>query len=126
MRPPSPGKCFSHINDIMYGTLSHSHLLLVLNCLANGATWKVEDEPHMSHILNPDGSFDTNAVAFCDLNMGKVLNGGLMMEILSWKMMVEEPTAASLISQALNSPEGHGSPHFRTHSIECALGRSRA
>ena len=25
-------KCFSYLNDIMYGTLSHSHLLLVLFC----------------------------------------------------------------------------------------------
>ena len=30
-------KCFSLLNDIMYGTLSHSHLLLVLLSFANGA-----------------------------------------------------------------------------------------
>ena len=35
------GKCFSAMNDIMYGSLSHSHLLLVLLAWANGADWKV-------------------------------------------------------------------------------------
>ena len=34
-------KCFSQLHDIMYGTLSHSHLLLVLLSFANGAEWKV-------------------------------------------------------------------------------------
>ena len=33
------------------------------------------------------------------------MRNGLDMEVLSWKMLVEEPTAASLISQALNSPQ---------------------
>ena len=74
-------KCASQMNDIMYGTLSHSHILLVLRGLANGATWKVEDEPHMSALLNPDGAFDKHAVAYCDLDLGRVLSDGLMMEI---------------------------------------------
>ena len=33
------------------------------------------------------------------------LKYGLMMEVLSWKMLSEEPTAASLISQALNTAQ---------------------
>ena len=49
--------CFSLLNDIMYGTLSHSHLLLVLLAWANGADWNVEDEPNLCKLLNPDGSF---------------------------------------------------------------------
>ena len=40
-------QCFNHIHDIMYGTLSHSHLLLVLLAWANGADWNVEDEPNL-------------------------------------------------------------------------------
>ena len=46
-------KCFSALNDIMYGTLSHSHLLLVLLSLANGARWKVDDELNLSKLLGP-------------------------------------------------------------------------
>ena len=89
----------------MYGTLSHSHLLLVLLSWLNGAEWKIEDEPNLSKLLNPDGTFNTAAVAACDEDLERVLRDGLQMEVLSWKMLVEEPTAASLISQALNSPQ---------------------
>ena len=91
--------CFSVINDIMYGALSHSHLLLVLLSLANGADWKVGDELNLSKLLDPDGSFSNAAVAAYDDDLDRVLRDGLLMEVLSWKMLVEEPTAASLISQ---------------------------
>ena len=86
----------------MYGTLSHSHLLLVLLAWANGANWNVEDEPNLCNILNPDGSFYNAAVAACDADLERVCRDGLLMEVWSWKILVEEPTAASLISQALN------------------------
>ena len=99
------GKCFCRTNDIMYCTFSHSHLLLVLLSFANGAEWKVEDDPILSKLLNPDGSFYNAAVAACDADLDRVLRDGLVMEVLSWKMCVEEPTAASLISQALNSAQ---------------------
>ena len=98
-------KCFSAMNDIMYGSLSHSHLLLVLLAWANGATWNVEDEPNLCKLLNPDGSFYNAAVAACDADLERVFRDCMLMEVLSWKMLVEEPTAASLISQALNSPQ---------------------
>ena len=37
--------CFAHGGgkDILYGTLSHSHLLLVLLCLSTGAEWQLPD-----------------------------------------------------------------------------------
>ena len=47
-------------------------------------------------------TFYNAAVAACDDDLDRVLKDGLEMEVLSWKMLVEEPTAASLISQALN------------------------
>ena len=98
-------KCCSYLNDIMYGTLSHSHLLLVLLSWANGAEWKLEDEPQWRQMLNPDGTFYNAAVAGCDEGLDRVMRDGMDMEVLSWKMLVEEPTAASLISQALNDPQ---------------------
>ena len=49
--------CFSTSQDIMFGTLSHSHLLLVLLSWANGAEWTLEDEPNLSKLLNPDGNY---------------------------------------------------------------------
>ena len=38
-----------------------------------------------------------------DRQCGAVLQEGLCMEVLSWKMHKEAPTACSLISQALNT-----------------------
>ena len=90
-------ECFSKLHDIMYATLSHSHLLLVLLSWLNGAGWKFEEEPTLSKLLNPDGTFNHAAVAACDEDLDRVLRDGLQMEGLSWKMLVEEPTASSLI-----------------------------
>ena len=89
-------KCFLNGHEIMFGTLSHSHLLLVLLSWANGAEWKVEDEPNLSKLLNPDGSFNKAAMAACDADLERVLRDGLLMEVLSWKMLVEEPTTTWL------------------------------
>ena len=97
----------------MYATLSHSHLLLVLLSWLNGADWKLEDEPTLRKLLNANGAFCDAAVAAFDDDLDRVLRDGLLMEVLSWKMMVEEPTAASLISQALNA--GH---HFALRTSE--------
>ena len=52
-------KCFSAQQDLMFGTLSHSHLLLVLLSWANGACWKLEEEPALSKFLSPDGTFNS-------------------------------------------------------------------
>ncbi len=106
-------KCFASALDIMYATLSHSHLLLVLLSWSNGADWKLEDEPTLRKLLNANGAFSDAAVTAFDDDLGRVLRNGLLMEVLSWKMMVEEPTAASLISQALTT--GH---HFALRTSE--------
>ena len=98
---PFLSKCFTPQSDVMYGTLSHSHLLLVMLTLANGGHWKLPEE--WNKLLTPDGSFSPAAVAACDLELGKLLKDGLRMDVLSWKMRIEEPTAGSLISQALNN-----------------------
>ena len=96
-------RCFLNALGIMYATLSHSHILLVLLSWLNGADWKLEYyEPTLRKLLNANGAFCDAAVAAFDDDLGRVLRNGLLMEVLSWKMMVEEPTAASLISQALN------------------------
>ena len=54
----------------MYGTLSHSHILLVLLSLANGADWKAEDALNLMHFLSLDGSSHPAAVAACDTDWG--------------------------------------------------------
>ena len=46
-------ECFSQLHDIMYGTLSHSRLLLVLLSWLNGADWKIDDEPTAAYGNHP-------------------------------------------------------------------------
>ena len=71
---PFLSKCFTPHSDVMYGTLSHSHLLLVMLTLANGGHWELPEE--WNKLLTPDASFSPAAVAACDLELGKLLKDG--------------------------------------------------
>ena len=93
--------CFDDGCDIVYGTLSHSHLLMVLLCLQKGAEWQMPER--WAHLVGPGGKLDCAAVAAADSQLAELLRDGLEMEVLSWKIYKEEPSACSLISQALNS-----------------------
>ena len=57
----------------------------------------------MVHPCDPHGHLDTAAVAAKDEVLKQLLAEGLDMEILSYKIYVEEPTACILISNALNN-----------------------
>ena len=83
---PFLSKCFTRQSDVMYGTLSHSHLLLVLLTFANGGQWALEE---WKKLLTPDGHFCPTAVAACDLDLGKLLKDGLRMLSL---IHISEPT----------------------------------
>ena len=97
--------CFSADSDTLYGTLSHSHLLLGLLAMGNGAQW--EWPARWRHVFEKGhrrcGMPDLTAVAALDAQLATLLRDGLYMEVLSWKIYKEEPTACSVISQALNS-----------------------
>lgn len=99
-------RCFAD-SDITYGTLSHSHLLLVLLCWASGGKWDLRDNEGAPRFCDSDGRLDLSAVAEYEnaTEMLLSIKEGLKMEVLSWKINVEEPTACSMISQALN--KGH-------------------
>ena len=94
--------CFSACKSLEFGTLSHSHLTLVLRCWLTNATWGITKDDFLFDFINKSGQLDLPAVAVKDPCFAKVANEGLWMEVLSYKMMLEEPTAASLISNALN------------------------
>ena len=89
--------CFCS-GDVLYGTLSHSHLLLTLRCWVTGAQWDLADQ----QVCDGQGRLDLAAVAARDGELAAATREGLQMEVLSWKMYVEEPGACSVISQALN------------------------
>ena len=97
-------KCFLQSDDVLYGTLSHSHLLLILRAWLNGAKWDIPAKDGCPHYCGKDGRLDLTAVADWEnaSEMLKSIKEGLRMEVLSYKLDVEEPTGASTISQALN------------------------
>lgn len=92
-----------------YATLSHSHLLLTLLCWLYRLKWEVPKEGGFKSkwkaVIDAEGHLNPDAVASVEPLLAETLVRGLQVEILSWKMQLEEPTAASKISQALN--KGH-------------------
>ena len=102
-------KCFpSEAAVAAYCTLSHSHLLLTLLCWLFGVKWDIPDGPFASkwkRVLGEFGNLKRDAVASIEPELTETLDKGLDMEILNWKIQIEEPTAARMISQALN--KGH-------------------
>ena len=103
------GTCFDKIEarQVLAGTLSHSHLLLVLLCVRSKAKWKTYDE------AKEDGTFkfpcdglgclDLSAITDKDHVLEQLLREGLDMELLSHKIYIEEPYGCITISNALNN-----------------------
>ena len=104
---PALQSCFEGTNVVQHGTLSHNHLLLVLLCWKTGALGAIpedatEQEKALSKLFDRAGHWDPAAVAAYDPQVETVFKEGLLMEVLSHKMLQEEPRACSLITQALN------------------------
>jgi len=86
----------------MYGTLSHSHLLLTCLSIQTGAKWDVPTTEKWACLLDQNDALNYAAAAALDEGMATLCRDGLEMEVLSWKMCVEEPRAVAIISQSLN------------------------
>jgi len=102
--------CFVAGAHLLYGALSHNHLLLALLSLSNQAAWPITSdlpaaERELAALQDRNGRWDFAAVAARDPALAETIQDGLEVEVLSWKMVQEVPQAASLISQALN--KGH-------------------
>ena len=91
----------------MYGTLAHSHLLLVLLSWLGGAKWNVpavaaKGKKDWSRVVDRDGCLCLSSLPDGDI-LKNLCKDCLDMEILSWKMEKEFPGASIKISQALNN-----------------------
>ena len=93
--------------NVMYALLSHNHMALVILSFIGKAKWELPkmDIPHMNrtiHFCDDEGRLSLSAVAATEngKELMEVVNEGVYCEVLSWKMDVEEPTAASVISAA--------------------------
>ena len=97
-------KCFVESN-VLYGTLSHSHLLLVCLSWLGGAQWELQGADKALFTLDATDRLNLQAaVAVENLQeLCRTCQEGFLMEVLSWKINTEEPTACSLISKALNT-----------------------
>jgi len=92
---------------VVLGTLSHSHLLMFLLCALTGAKWNIVDEHgNPKFPCDQEGCLDQAAVAARDAVFKNIMNAGIEVEILSYKLYLEEPTACTLISDAMNNAQG--------------------
>ena len=88
--------------------LSHNHMLIVCRAFMTGAKWDLPpNEAKGITFCDDKGRLSLTAVAAHPngKELGEVIAAGLDCECLSWKMDIEEPSAASVISLALN--RGH-------------------
>jgi hypothetical protein len=91
---------------LRYGALSHNHMYVCLRAWKCAAKWPIDPLTEKPLVFNDaDGRLNISAVAAhpdCR-ELHEVLHEGLLVEVLSYKMDVEEPQAASLICQALQA-----------------------
>lgn len=93
-------KLIGDSDRVTHGTLSRSHLTVILKLFKNKqCDWPW---PEQYKALLTSTQELTTAVAAIDQSLADVLIQGPLFEILSWKIVREEPDACSKISQALN------------------------
>ena len=93
--------CFTHPQDIVvYGALSHTHLILMLNCIRNQAELEWPDQYKAS--FNRKGGVDWEYIKDRWPELYEVLTRGIKMTVLKSDIMIDHPEACSLISDVLN------------------------
>ena len=102
--------CFIEPYDnVQYNLLAHNHMALVIKAFITKAKWDLEpvEQKKMNRTIkfcDEQGRLCQTAVAATanGAELVHVINEGVMCQVLSWKMEVEEPGAAAIISHALN------------------------
>jgi hypothetical protein len=111
---------FNTAHSIAYGTLSHSHLLLLLRCMSSGARWYIKETSQyagLRKLQDPQGRWTLPAVAAKDQNFYELIHTGLRMEVSSWKILVEDPGGLlELVSCTVSEVQG-GRPHGRLQHV---------
>ena len=99
--------CFSTPwGDVRSMLLSHNHIQLVMRGFLSKAKWNLPpDGDQPLPFFDDKGRLSLSAAAEHPngKELAELMEEGLTCETLSWKIDVEEPTAASVISQALNT-----------------------
>ena len=101
--------CFAEpYQDVRHMLLGHNHMMLVLRAFLIKAKWSLPPNAKKNiYFCDDKGHLCLTAVAESPngKELAETVTEGLDCEVLSWKMDLEEPTAASVISHALN--KGH-------------------
>ena len=94
-------------HQFSYGTLAHNHLVCVLLAWITGAKWDLKNEDNSPRCCDDQGHLLQSAVAELPnaKEMITTIKEGLKMEVLSYKINLEEPKGCSVIAQAMN--KGH-------------------
>lgn len=99
-------RCFAEpYHYVRHVMLNHCHMALGMLACATGAEWDLKaDAKKILKFRDGKGRFSLAAVAACPngKEMAELVSEGLDCEILSYKMDLEQPDAASTISQALH------------------------
>ena len=110
---------------ILYGTVSHSHMTLAMRAVKAKAKWDIPTSEYLTFaVCDANGLLSIAAVAAHPngKELAELLQMGMEWEVLSWKMDVEEPDAASIISQALNSAQQIAMSQTEIQAIHCLNG----
>ena len=99
--------------EALYGTLSHSHLAIILRAIDAGAKWEIpaaDLTPDQLKQLEPykeqgTGLLMMSAVADRDEVAKKLVTEGMLMDVLDARIMHEAPSACTAISATLNKPQ---------------------
>ena len=92
--------------DVRQSLLVHNHIVLVLRAFLTNAQWDLNPIPEKGIVFCDDkGRLSITAVAASPngKELAELVDEGIDCEVLSWTMDVEEPKAASVISQAMNT-----------------------
>ena len=99
--------------DILYGTLSHTHLSVILRAIEQGVKWEIPVDDLTTDqlsVLEPFKEKDTgllmmSAVAERDPVAKKLVTEGLLMDVLEARIMHEAPGGCAQIAATLNKPQ---------------------
>ena len=99
--------CFqAPYGDVRHKLLAHCHMLLILRAFLTRAKWELssDHEKDIVFFFDANGRLSATAVAASPngRHLAELLHEGVDVEVLAWEMDIEEPTAASVISKALN------------------------
>ena len=93
------------LHTVQHSLLSHNHLMTICRAFLCKQLWRLEDNTEKNiTFCDADGRLSLSSFTATPLGeqLGLIIQEGFLCQILSWKMDVQEPNAAEIISTAEN------------------------